>query len=89
MAVYEPEELGYLDEILKNEKTAARSRGCARNEAAFYPWAMTDCDGTARHRWDCDANLGGRGINDQGSLFRISSILNMKWYISQPSPLET
>jgi len=30
MAVYEPEELGFLDETSKNEKTAARTRGRAR-----------------------------------------------------------
>jgi transposase len=30
IAMYEPEELGFLDETSKNEKTAARSRGRAR-----------------------------------------------------------
>ena len=30
MAMYEPEELGFLDETSKNEKMAARTRGQAR-----------------------------------------------------------
>jgi hypothetical protein len=56
MAIYKPEELGFLDKTSKNEKTAARTRGQARKghqavmyEATLCSWLPAECNRIAHN----------------------------------------
>ena len=52
IAMYEPEELGFLDETSKNEKTAARTRGRARKGRRAV----------MRQRFVCGQRLSATGL---------------------------